>query len=171
MSQPNRSDVGTVIFMLLGFAGIGYLALQIPGNRWPSSRASQGYQVTAKFDNIGGLKVDSPVKMGGVRVGRVESINVETTDYKALVTLLIDRRYDQIPQDSDAAIQTAGLLGGNFIGLTPGGSDAFLRAGTQIESTQSAFSIEGAINKLLSSASGEAAPTGAKGSALARHPH
>ena len=93
--------------------------------------------------------------MGGVRIGRVESIGYDPIDYKAVVTLGMERSFDRIPQDSEAAIQTSGLLGGNYVGITPGGSDIFLRPATRIESTRSAFNLEATVNKLLAVISGK----------------
>lgn len=150
MAQANRSmDVGTGLFVLLGFAALGFLTTQLPGSGLQLSRASQSYAVIAKFDNIGGLKVGAPVTMGGVRVGQVSAIGYDTSVYKAAVTLTIDRQYGHIPDDSDAAIQTSGLLGANYIAISPGGSDTFLHAGSELQFTQSAIVLESLINKLF----------------------
>ena len=150
MAQANRSmDIGTGLFVLLGFASLGFLTTQLPGSGLQLSRASQSYAVVAKFDNIGGLKVGAPVTMAGVRIGQVSAIGYDTSVYKASVKLSIDRQYEHIPDDSDAAIQTSGLLGANYIGITPGGSDKFLQAGSQLQFTQSAIVIESLINKLF----------------------
>jgi phospholipid/cholesterol/gamma-HCH transport system substrate-binding protein len=105
--------------------------------------------VTARFDNVGDLKPGSPVTMAGVRIGRVESIRFDPKDYKAAVTLRIENQYSQIPEDSDASIQTAGLLGGKYIGIGPGGSETFLKEGGQIEFTQSAIVLESLVNKFF----------------------
>ena len=105
--------------------------------------------MVAAFDNIGDLKEGSPVTMAGVRVGRVESIVFDPRAFKANVTLRIDRQYAQIPEDSDASIQTAGLLGGKYIGIGPGGSETFLKDGGQIEFTQSAIVLESLVNKFF----------------------
>jgi phospholipid/cholesterol/gamma-HCH transport system substrate-binding protein len=150
-------EIGTGLVVLLGFIGIGFLTMQLPGSGFRIARSSQSYAVTARFDNIGELKVDSPVKMAGVRVGRVKSIAYDTSAYKAVVALSIDQKYDRIPEDSDAAIQTSGLLGANYIGITPGGSEAYLRPGSRIEFTQSAFSIEGLVNKFMANFAGKSA--------------
>jgi len=152
MVQANRSmEVGTGLFVLLGFAALGFLTTQLPGSGLQLARGSQTYTVTAKFDNIGGLKVGAPVTMAGVRVGTVEGISYDTSAYKALVKLRIDRRYDHIPDDSDAAIQTSGLLGANYISINPGGSDQYLHAGGELQFTQSALVLESLINKFFAS--------------------
>jgi phospholipid/cholesterol/gamma-HCH transport system substrate-binding protein len=148
------TEVGAALCIALGFAAIGYMTMQLPGNGLRLSRTPQTYLLAARFDNVGDLKIYSPIKIGGVRIGRVESIGYDSTDYKAVVTLGIERRYEQIPQDSDAVILSTGLLGGSYVGITPGGSNAFLRPGTQIAFTRSAFSLEGAVNKLLVTFSG-----------------
>jgi phospholipid/cholesterol/gamma-HCH transport system substrate-binding protein len=105
--------------------------------------------VVAKFDNIGDLKTGSPVSMAGVRIGDVESIRYDPKEFKAAVTLRIDPAFNQIPDDSDASIQTQGLLGGKYIGLSPGGSDMYLKDGSQIAFTQSAVVLENLINKFF----------------------
>jgi phospholipid/cholesterol/gamma-HCH transport system substrate-binding protein len=86
--------------------------------------------VKAAFDNVGGLKVGAPVKLAGVRAGQVTAISLEPSrGYKAFVVLVLEERYGTIPSDSIAAIQTASLLGGNFIAITPGGAITSLRDG------------------------------------------
>jgi phospholipid/cholesterol/gamma-HCH transport system substrate-binding protein len=148
--QNNRSlEIGTGLFVLLGFAALAFLTTQLPGTSLKLSAGDSGYVVTAKFDNIGDLKEGSPVTMAGVRVGRVESIRFDPRDFKAAVTLRIEEQYSEIPEDSDASIQTAGLLGGKYIGIGPGGSETFLTDGGQIEFTQSAIVLESLVNKFF----------------------
>jgi len=148
--QSNRSlEIGTGLFVLLGFAALAFLTTQLPGSSLRLKGADSGYKVLAAFDNIGDLKEGSPVTLAGVRIGRVEGIAIDPKSFKANVTLRIDRQYSEIPDDSDASIQTAGLLGGKYVGLTPGGSETFLKDGGQIELTQSALVLENLINKLF----------------------
>jgi phospholipid/cholesterol/gamma-HCH transport system substrate-binding protein len=155
MAQSNRSvEIGTGLFVLLGFAALAFLTTQLPGSGLQLSRAKDSYGVVAKFDNIGGLKVGAPVKMAGVRVGQVTSITYDASVYKAAVAIAVDHHYDKIPDDTDAAIQTEGLLGANYVALTPGGSDTYLKTGTEIQFTQSAMVLENLINKLFSSVAG-----------------
>jgi len=150
MAQANRSiEVGTGLFVLLGFASLAFLTTQLPGSGLQLERAAKTYAVVAKFDDIGGLKVGAPVAMAGVRIGQVTKVVYDTSVYKAAVTLTIDRRYDHIPDDSDAAIQTSGLLGANFVAISPGGSDTFLQAGGELQFTQSAIVLESLVNKLF----------------------
>jgi phospholipid/cholesterol/gamma-HCH transport system substrate-binding protein len=148
--QSNRSlEIGTGLFVLLGFTALAFLTTQLPGSSLRIKGGDSGYKVLAAFDNIGDLKEGSPVTLAGVRIGRVEGIAIDSHTFKANVTLRIDRQYSEIPDDSDASIQTAGLLGGKYIGLTPGGSETFLKEGGQIELTQSALVLENLINKLF----------------------
>jgi phospholipid/cholesterol/gamma-HCH transport system substrate-binding protein len=167
MAQSNRSiEVGTGLFVLLGFAALGFLTTQLPGSGLQLSRPSDSYAVVAKFDNIGGLKVGAPVTMSGVRVGTVASITYDPSVYKAAVNMAIERKYDKIPDDSDAAIQTSGLLGANYIAVGPGGSETYLKAGSELTFTQSAIVLENLINKLFSGfASGGNKDSGSGGAA------
>jgi len=155
MSNTSRSlEIGTGLFVLLGFAALAFLTTQLPasGLQWHSATSS--YQVTARFDNIGGLKVGAPVTMAGVRVGRVTGVRFDPSDYKALVTMAIENSYNQIPDDSDAAIQTSGLLGANYVGIGPGGSSSYLANGSQLQFTQSALVLENLVNKFFANMAG-----------------
>ena len=150
--QANRTlEIGTGFFVLLGFVALFFLTTQLPQSGLKFSSAKAGFHVTADFDNIGDLKVGSPVSMSGVNIGEVESIKFDSQIYKAVVGLRIDPQYKQIPDDSFASIQTQGLLGGKYIGLSPGGSDTFLKNGSHIDQTQSAIVLESLINKLFAS--------------------
>jgi len=163
--KPQRSlEVGTGLFVLLGFAALFFLTTQLPGSGL-QFRADGGYRVTAKFDNIGDLKAGSPVSMAGVRIGRVEAVAFDPSDYRAVVTLRIDPQYDRIPDDSDASVQTQGLLGGKYIGIGPGGSDAFLKDGGQIEFTQSAIVLESLVNKFFANFASKGSEGAADGAA------
>ena len=113
-----------------------------------------GYQVTARFENVADLQPGAPVSMAGVKVGRVTGVGFDTRDYRAVVTLSIDNRYDQIPDDSWANIETAGLLGAKYVALDAGGSETFLAQGSLIENTQSAMVLEKLINRLFSAFAG-----------------
>ncbi|MGA8709440.1 MAG: outer membrane lipid asymmetry maintenance protein MlaD [Steroidobacteraceae bacterium] len=156
MAASSRSaDLGTGLFVLLGFAALGFLTTQLPGSGLQLHHQGESYQVVAEFDNIGGLKVGAPVSMAGVDIGRVTAIKLDTSDYRAAVTMSIDKKYSRIPDDSDAAIQTSGLLGANYIGINAGGSDKFLTAGGQLQFTQSAMVLENLINKFFANSAGK----------------
>ena len=168
MRKTHTLNLGTGAFVLLGFAALFYLTTQTT-SRGLSFSTPAHYDVVAKFDNIGDLKVGAPVSMAGVEIGRVVSISFDTKEYKAVVTMSLNARYNQIPVDSDASIYTQGLLGGKFIGLTAGGSDTYLKDKDHIDFTQSAFVLENLIGQLLanfakskpddSSAAAPSAPT------------
>jgi phospholipid/cholesterol/gamma-HCH transport system substrate-binding protein len=148
--RANRSlEIGTGLFVLLGFAALLFLTTQLPASGVKLGGAKTGYHVSAEFDNVGDLKVGSPVSMSGVTMGEVTSIRFDSTTYKAVVSMRIDKQYNQIPEDSYAAIQTQGLLGGKYIGLSPGGSDTYLKQGSRIDQTQSAIVLESLINKFF----------------------
>ena len=153
--RPSRTiDLSTGLFVLLGFAAILFLVTQITNREFSLGRGT-AYRVNAQFENVGGLKPGAPVSMSGVTVGRVESIGFDMDALKAVVTLRIDGRYDRIPEDSDASIFTAGLLGGQYIGITPGGSDVYLNDGSRIEFVQDAIVLENLISKYLFSQAGK----------------
>jgi len=148
--RANRSlEIGTGLFVLLGFAALLFLTTQLPASGLKLGGAKTGYHVSAEFDNVGDLKVGSPVSMSGVTMGEVTGIRFDSTTYKAVVSMRIDNQYNQIPDDSYAAIQTQGLLGGKYIGLSAGGSDSYLKQGSHIDQTQSAIVLESLINKFF----------------------
>jgi phospholipid/cholesterol/gamma-HCH transport system substrate-binding protein len=146
--KTHTLNLGTGAFVLLGFAALFYLTTQTT-SRGLALTTPPHYDVTAKFDNIGDLKVGAPVSMAGVEIGRVVGITFDTKEYKAVVKMSLNARYNQIPTDSDASIYTQGLLGGKFVGLTAGGSDTYLKDKDQIDFTQSAFVLENLIGQLL----------------------
>src|ERR1700728_2911997 len=148
MRKSHTLNLGTGTFVLLGFAALFFLTTQTT-SRGLAFSSPPHYDVTAKFDNIGDLKVGAPVSMFGVEIGRVARIDLDTKEYKAVVLLRLNSQYDQIPTDSDASVYTQGLLGGKFIGLTAGGADTFLKDKDQIDFTQSAFVLENLIGQLL----------------------
>ncbi|MGB8693836.1 MAG: outer membrane lipid asymmetry maintenance protein MlaD [Steroidobacteraceae bacterium] len=156
MSYGNRTtEIGTGLFVLLGFAALAFLTTQLPGSGVKLRSAAASIHVTARFDNVGDLKVGAPVTMAGVRIGRVDAVSFDPAEFKAVVALSIERRYDRIPDDSDAAIQTSGLLGAKYIGIGPGGATTFLAEGGQIQFTQSAIVLENLVNKLFAGFAGK----------------
>ena len=150
--RANRTlEIGTGLFVLLGFAALLFLTTQLPASGVKFGGPKAGYHVIAAFDNIGDLKVGSPVTMSGVKIGEVASIRFDSREYKALVRMRIDPQFNQIPDDSYASIQTQGLLGGKYIGLSPGGQETYLKEGSRIDQTQSAIVLESLINKFFAS--------------------
>ncbi len=139
-------DLWVGFFVVFGFAAVLFLALRV-GNMSSASFADT-YQLTARFDNIGGLKVRGPVKSAGVVVGRVTDIHFDPQSYEALVTVTIDSRY-QFPKDTFASILTAGLLGEQYIGLDAGGDEKMLKTGDTFMKTQSAVVLEKLISQFM----------------------
>jgi phospholipid/cholesterol/gamma-HCH transport system substrate-binding protein len=153
MRATRSLEIGTGLFVLLGFAALFFLTTQLPASGLKVGNKA-GFHVTAEFDNVGDLKSGSPVSMAGVRIGEVEGIAFDPNTFKAVAKLRIDPQFTQIPEDSDASIQTQGLLGGKYIGIGPGGSDTYLKEGSRIEFTQSAIVLENLINKFFANVAG-----------------
>ena len=147
MQQTRSVELGTGLFVLLGLAALFFLTTQTTGSSGFS--ASEAFEVSARFENVGSLKDRAPVSMSGVTIGRVISVEFDPHGLNAVVTFMIDRRYDEIPDDTDASILTSGLLGSQYIGLQPGGSEFYLEDGSEILFTQSAIVIENLISKYL----------------------
>ncbi|MBQ5938685.1 MULTISPECIES: outer membrane lipid asymmetry maintenance protein MlaD [unclassified Massilia] len=145
-------DVWVGLFVLLGLASLLFLALKA-GNMSTIS-FGKTYAVTGKFDNIGGLKPQAPVKSAGVVVGRVGEISFDDKTYQALVRLDLEPSY-KFPKDSSLKILTAGLLGEQYIGIEPGGDTQNLVDGDRINRTQSAAVLEDLINQFIYSKAAE----------------
>jgi phospholipid/cholesterol/gamma-HCH transport system substrate-binding protein len=144
----NKKGIEVLVggFVLLGLAGLLFLSLKAAN--LASFGESKGYVVTARFDNIGGLKPRAPVRSAGVTVGRVKSISLDPKTFQGVVTLELNPEV-QFPRDSSAKILTSGLLGDQFIGIEPGGDEKNLAAGDVITSTQSAVILENLIGQFL----------------------
>lgn len=149
MRSTRTVEISTGLFVLLGFACLFFLVTQIT-NRELSVNGNS-YEVHAEFGNIGSLKAGAAVSMAGVTVGRVESILYDQDIYKAVVRMRINGKFDRIPIDSYASIMTSGLLGGQYIGLDPGGAEEFLANGDRITEVQDALVLENLINQLAAS--------------------
>lgn len=135
------------LFMLAGLLGLVILAFEVSG----LTRVGGGdyYQISAEFDDVGSLKPRAQVSVSGVTIGRVKTITIDNTTFRAKVVLDIEKKFNQIPKDSSASIFTEGLLGSNYIHLEPGVDDAVLKPGGQIETTHSALILENIIGQLL----------------------
>jgi len=164
MRATRSLEIGTGLFVILGLAALFFLTTQLPGNGLKLGFGkAPGYDVTAEFDNIGALKVGAPVRMAGVRIGDVTGIGFDDQSYRADVHMRIYPQFNQIPEDSYASIDTEGLLGSQFVGISPGGLTTYLKNGSQILQTQSAIVLENLINKFFAnfasgSSKGSAAP-------------
>lgn len=147
MAQKRAVELGVGLFVAAGIAALLMLALKV--SNMSNFSSADGYNVTARFENIGGLKVRSPVSVAGVRVGRVAAIELDDKDYEAVVYLHIDSNYNKLPTDSTASILTSGVLGENYIGLEAGADETFLKEGGEVKLTQSAMVLEQLIGKFL----------------------
>ncbi len=157
MTQPRRSfQFGTGLFILLGFSALAYLATQTTS----IANYQQGdtYVIKAKFSNIGQLKVRAPVKLAGVRIGSVQSIDLDQKTLDAMVRIGIDKQFGEIPDDSAAAIFTSGLLGDQYVGIQPGGSPVMFKDGDEVILTQSSMQLEDLIGKFLVSGDSSKSP-------------
>lgn len=150
MKQTRTIEIVTGAFIILGLAALYVIATS--ATNIGSYGESKGYAVTASFNNIGGLKPRAAVTMAGVNIGRVTDIKLDPKSFSAVVTMQIDGRYNEVPDDSTASILTSGLLGEQFIGIDPGGSPTFLKQGGTIQYTQSALVLEKLIGQFLSKA-------------------
>lgn len=144
----NRSfEIGTGLFILLGFVALAFLATQTTS--LAGYRAGETYTLTARFTNIGQLKERAPVKLAGVTIGSVRSITLDPRALDAVVTMDVDRRYAEIPEDSSVSIYTSGLLGDQYLAVKPGGSPEFLGEGDEFILTESSVQLEELIGKYL----------------------
>ena len=141
------------LFVLLGLAGALFLALKAAN--LATFGEKKGYRLSATFENIGGLKPRAPVRSAGVTVGRVKSISLDPRTYLGVVTMEIDEHV-KFPKDSTAKIQTAGLLGDQYVGLEAGADDKLLAAGDVIRQTQSAVVLENLIGQMIFNKAAEA---------------
>jgi phospholipid/cholesterol/gamma-HCH transport system substrate-binding protein len=151
--QRSRNDVWVGLFVMVGLVAILFLALK-SANLLNLSFQSD-YRVTARFDNIGGLKPKAAVKSAGVVVGRVESIIFDDQSFQAKVTLALESRY-AFPKDSSLKVLTSGLLGEQYIGIEAGADEKVLAAGDSLSSTQSAIVLENLIGQFLFNKAAEA---------------
>jgi phospholipid/cholesterol/gamma-HCH transport system substrate-binding protein len=147
MEATRTTELGTGLFIFLGFAALFFLATQTTDLEGYLDEDS--YTVIARFDDVSGLKTRAPVTMSGVNIGRVERIAFDAVRLDALVTLQIKSEFDSIPDDSDASILTSGLLGNKYIGIGAGGSETYLSDQSEIDLTQSSVVLENLISKLM----------------------
>lgn len=154
MRQSRTVEVIVGIFIAIGLAALFMLAMKVSNLSLIAKKDT--YSVVAEFQNIGGLKVRSPVTLAGVTIGRVNSIRIDPQTYEARVKMNIESEYNYLPEDTAASIYTAGLLGEQYVALAPGGSEIYLEEGGKITLTQSALVLEQIIGQFLySKAAGE----------------
>ncbi|NPE55275.1 outer membrane lipid asymmetry maintenance protein MlaD [Dickeya dadantii] len=150
--QTKKHEIWVGVFMLIALCAIVFLCLKVADLK--SLGQQQTYRLYATFDNIGGLKARSPVKIGGVVIGRVADISLDTKTYLPRVAIDIDKRYDHIPDTSSLAIRTSGLLGEQYLALNMGFEDedmgtSILKDGGTVQDTKSAMVLEDLIGQFL----------------------
>lgn len=147
MMSRKAIDVWVGIFVLVSIAALFFLALKVASSS-ETFTSGAAYSVQARFENIGGLKTRAPVRSAGVLVGRVDHIGFDNQTFEAVVSLSLDKRF-AFPKDTAAKVLTSGLLGEQYVGLTPGGDLADLENGDTIRITQSAIVLENLIGQFL----------------------
>lgn len=147
MRANYKVELASGIFLLLGIAALVWLATR--ATDYGQDIGKETYTVSARFSNIGDLRHNAPVKIGGVTVGLVESIELDAVTFEAIVNMSIAQRFDEIPSDTGASILTSGVLGDRYVGLEPGGAPDFLVDGDELFITQSALVLEQIIGKYL----------------------
>lgn len=146
--RPNyKVELASGVFLLLGIAALTWLSLR--ATDYGQSIGKETYAISARFTNIADLKDKAPVKIGGVVVGMIESIELDPVTFEAVVQMKIASVYDEIPSDTGASILTSGVLGDRYVGLEPGGAPDVLQDGDELFITQSALILEQALGKFL----------------------
>jgi len=147
MTSQRAIETGVGLFLLAAMTALLVLAFRVSG--LTGFIQQEGYQISAAFDDIGQLKVRSAVRIDGVNIGEVTDIHLDPVSFRALVTMRINATVRQLPDDSSAAILTSGLLGDNYIAITPMYSQSFLKPGDRIRETHSAMILEKLIGQFL----------------------
>jgi len=147
-----KVEIMVGLFMLMGIIAATVLALKVAGLVFNSK--SESYTVYAKFENIGSLRVRAPVRIGGVVIGRGNAINLDKTDLTPVISIGIEKEFDKISSDSKASIQTSGIIGEQYVAITPGFYDedmgsTYLKNGDYINDTGSAVVLEDLISKFV----------------------
>lgn len=150
--QSRAVELLVGLFVCLGIAAVFILTLRV--SDLANTTDTQGYTVSAAFNDIGGLKVGAPVDLAGVRIGRVTDIKLNQTTYRAVASMRIQDQY-KIPKDSDASILTSGLLGDQYVGVGPGGSTKNMQNGDEFIITQSAIVLENLIGQFMTTMAGD----------------
>ena len=144
------TEIWVGIFVAAGLAALFMLAMKV--SNLSSYSDDAGYEIEARFEDISGLKVRSPVTMAGVRIGRVINIGFDKQTFEAVVSMRIESRYNTLPKDTSARILADGLLGSNFVSLEPGGDTETIKAGGKITFTQGSINVVDLLGRFIFSA-------------------
>jgi len=147
MKKQTKVEIWVGAFVLMSLMALAYIAFQV--SNFSGLKDKPTYEVSALFDNIGGLKKRASLKMSGVVIGRITAIEIDPVSFKARVHMQIDQAFNELPMDSSVSILTSGLLGDQYVGLDPGGDEEVLEQGSEIEMTQSAMVLEELIGQFL----------------------
>lgn len=147
MRANYKVEFASGVFLLLGIAALIWLATR--ATDYGQELGKETYTISARFTNIGDLRDRAPVKIGGVTVGMVESVELDPVTFEAIVHMKVSSRFDEIPSDTGASVFTSGVLGDRYIGLEPGGAPDMLTDGDELFITQSALVLEQIIGKYL----------------------
>ena len=147
--NTRKTEILVGLFIALGLAALFMLAMKASNLNIYDDET--GYEISASFDDISGLKVKSAVTMSGVRIGRVSDIKFDSEMFEAVVKIRIDSQYKTLPKDTSASIYTAGLLGEKYIGLEAGGDEENLQQGDKLKLTQSSLVLEKLISRFVDS--------------------
>ncbi|MDO8953584.1 MAG: outer membrane lipid asymmetry maintenance protein MlaD [Gammaproteobacteria bacterium] len=149
-----KLEIWVGLLMLMGALALGFMALKVSGLSLDNGLfAKQSYQVTAVFTDIGGLKVRAPVRIAGVQIGTVTAIALDPQTYQAEVTLSINNLVNTLPSDSSASVTSSGILGDNYVSLSPGYSTTNLKQGSKIITTYPATNLQSLISTFMSNSS------------------
>jgi len=145
--NTRNTEIVVGLFIAAGLAALFMLAMKVSNLNIYND--DTGYEISANFEDISGLKVKSPVTMSGVRIGRVSDISFDADRLEAIVKIRIESKYDTLPKDTSASIYTAGLLGEKYIGLEAGGDEENLKQGDKLKLTQSSLVLEKLISRFV----------------------
>lgn len=145
--NTRKTEISVGLFVAVGLAALFMLAMKVSNLNVYNS--DEGYEVTARFDDISGLKERSAVTMSGVRIGRVSNISFDTDTFEAVVKIRIEGQYKTLPKDTSASIYTAGLLGEKYVGLEAGGDENSLKDQDKIKLTQDSLVLEKLISRFV----------------------
>ena len=147
--NTRKTEILVGLFIAAGLAALFMLAMKVSNLNIYSD--DSGYEITANFENVSGLKIKSPVTMAGVRIGRVSDITFDADRFEAIVKIRIESQYNTLPKDTSASIYTAGLLGEKYVGLEAGGDEENLKDNDKLKLTQSSLVLEKLISRFVDS--------------------